>query len=183
MHVSRLTLMAFALSTFTFGGQALSVDRVASATDGTGIAAQGVAGNYGVNASAGASLNDDARSTLPSANRAGTDKSRFINPPLVNNTPAFRSNETLLMSFTGTDIEDEVGLSGASFDNRQVALLSFSDLADFGLGNVVFTPRQGTFESAPVPFSAVPIPAPALMLIGALCGLALLARRRKTIGE
>jgi hypothetical protein len=92
------------------------------------------------------------------------------------NTIEFFSGATSLMSFTGTDIVNLFALGGSPLNYEQVALLRFSDFGTGGLTSVQFSSSQAAFEFALAP---VPLPASALLLLGALGGLGFVSRRGK----
>lgn len=93
------------------------------------------------------------------------------------NTIEFFSGAASLMAFTGTDIINEFALGGTPVNYEQVALLRFTDFGQGGLTSVKFSSSQAAFEFALAP---VPLPASALLLFGALGGLGVISRQRKS---
>ena len=78
-------------------------------------------------------------------------------------------------SYTGTDIVNGLTISGSSPNYEDVALVKFS--FDTPVTFASFASSSPAFEFAVAP---VPVPAAGLMLLGALGGLAMVRRKRKS---
>jgi hypothetical protein len=97
----------------------------------------------------------------------------------------FDASGDFLMAFTGQQVIDaaNIPIFPDEFGNFQtVALLTFGGFGDEGLGKVTFSSTQSAFEFAldRPSTTVIPLPASALLLFGALGGLGMLSRRRKT---
>jgi hypothetical protein len=178
MHVFRVTVLAATFSTLAFVAQVVAGKLDAASTNGLGNQATDFAPNLGPLASTGGDMQMESPATPPPAA-----------VPAVHNNMDLANPRNFSESVNGgaasqamlTHI-DPIPVFPDRFDDfYTVTLLDFDGFRNEGLDDVTFSSTSSASDIAlDGHATAIPLPASALLLLGALGGLGMLSRRRKT---